>query len=83
MSDHRPLPRDGGRREGALPESGAWNIVSYLLAGMLGFGVPGYLLDRATGLGFLTPVGLLVGMAAALTIIWFRYGTDRSPDGPR
>ena len=65
------------RREGALPESAAWNITAGMLSGVLGFGLPAYLLARWTGWAWLTAVGLLVGMALALTIVWFRYGTYR------
>jgi ATP synthase protein I len=66
------------QRDGALEESRAWNVLAYLLSGVLGFGLPAWLLDRWLGTGWLTPVGLLAGMALALTTIWFRYGTDRS-----
>ncbi len=69
-----PSRPDGG----PLPESVAWNATSYLLSGLLGLGLPAWTLDRWLGWGWLTPVGLLAGMAAALYLIWFRYGTDRS-----
>ncbi|MFP5346394.1 MAG: AtpZ/AtpI family protein [Actinomycetes bacterium] len=69
----RPVP------QGPLPESRAWNAVSTMLSGLLGFGLPGYLADRWLGTnGVLTLLGLLLGMAGALTVIWFRYGTERS-----
>lgn len=70
--------RDDEYPEGALEESRAWNVVAYLMSGVLGFGLPGWLLDQWLGTGYWTLVGLLGGMAAALTLIWFRYGTDRS-----
>jgi F0F1-type ATP synthase assembly protein I len=69
---------DDEHREGALPESRAWNIISYLMAGLLGFGLPAWLLDQWLGTTWLTLVGLLVGMAVAMLVIWVRYGTDRS-----
>ena len=66
-------------RPGPLPESVAWNVVSTLMSGLLGFGVPGFLLDRWLGTDvWFTLVGLVLGMAAALTVVWFRYGTGRS-----
>jgi ATP synthase protein I len=79
-----PVPRDPDEpghpdyREGALPESQAWNIMAYLMSGLLGFGLPAWLLDQWLGTDWITLVGLLAGMAAAITVIWFRYGTDRS-----
>ena len=33
-------------RDGPVPESAAWNVLSYLLAGLLGFGLPAWLLDQ-------------------------------------
>lgn len=72
-------PRDPSRPFGGpLPESVAWNALSYLLSGLLGFALPAWLLATWTGWDWLVPVGLLTGMAAALTAIWFRYGTERS-----
>lgn len=61
-----------------LPESAAWNITATMMSGLLGFGLPAYLLGRWTGWEWLTAVGLLAGMALALTIVWFRYGTYRT-----
>ena len=64
--------------QGPLPESVAWGAVNTLISGLIGFGLPAWLLDRWLGTEWIVLVGLLVGMAAALTVIWFRYGTDRS-----
>lgn len=69
---------DSGRREGPLPEAAAWNLVSYLLAGVLAFGLPGWLLDRWLGTSWLVLVGGVLGAALAFVTIWVRYGTDRS-----
>lgn len=71
-----------GVSQGPLPESVAWGVVSTLMSGLLGFGVPAYLVDRWLGTDWIVLVGLLLGMAGALTIVWFRYGTDRSAAGP-
>lgn|GEM_PF-5417256 len=60
-----------------LPESAAWNITATMMSGLLGFGLPAYLLGRWSGWEWLTAVGLLAGMGLALTIVWFRYGTYR------
>lgn len=60
-----------------LPESSAWNITATMMSGLLGFGLPAYLLARWSGWEWLTAVGLLAGMGLALTIVWFRYGTYR------
>lgn len=78
MDTPRRWSDDDGRSEDGLAESQAWNITAYMMSGLLGFGLPAWLLDRWLGTGWITPVGLLAGMAAAFVIIWFRYGTDRS-----
>lgn len=67
---------------GPLPESVAWGAVNTLISGLIGFGLPGWLLDRWLGTNWIVMVGLLVGMTVALTIVWFRYGTDRSASSP-
>jgi thiol:disulfide interchange protein len=68
--------------KGPLPESVAWGAVNTLISGLIAFGLPGWLLDRKLGTDWIVLVGLLLGMAVALTVIWFRYGTDRSQTDP-
>ncbi len=63
---------------GGLPEAGAWHVLSLLLTGVLLFGGGAWLLGRWLGWPWLTPVGLALGTAAAVTSAWFRYGVDRS-----
>lgn len=72
-----PSPPPTTPPERGLPESAAWNITATMMSGLLGFGVPAYLLARWTGWEWVTGVGLVLGMALALTIVWFRYGTYR------
>jgi F0F1-type ATP synthase assembly protein I len=53
----------------------AWSIVSYLLSGMAVWGGAGWLLDRWAGLdAVFFPIGLIVGIAAALYIVYVRFG---------
>ncbi|SDQ73434.1 Putative F0F1-ATPase subunit Ca2+/Mg2+ transporter [Quadrisphaera sp. DSM 44207] len=63
---------------GGLPEAGAWHVMSLLLTGVLLFGGGGWLLGRWLEQPWPTPVGLVLGTAAAMTSVWFRYGVDRS-----
>jgi ATP synthase protein I len=63
---------------GGLPEAEAWHAMSSLLTGVLLYGGAGWLLQQWLGWAWLTPIGLAVGMAAAVTSVWFRYGVDRS-----
>lgn len=62
-----------------LPDSAGYGTLNLLISSLLLGGVPGYLLDRWLGTSFIVAIGLVLGMALALTIAWFRYGTGRSP----
>lgn len=81
-STRRPDYEALARREDPLPESAAWNIVSYLLAGLVGFGLPAWLLDRWLGTNWIVAIGIVVGTAVAMLTIWVRYGTGADIDGP-
>jgi F0F1-type ATP synthase assembly protein I len=51
----------------------AWSVTSYLLAGMLVWGGLGWLVDRWRGGGpVFLPIGVLVGVAAALYLVHVR-----------
>lgn len=83
MSDDHPTspgpsgPQDPDAGHPRLEESAAWSVVSYLISGPVLFGGIGWLLDHWLGTAFLVVVGLLVGMAASLYLVWFRYGTSK------
>jgi ATP synthase protein I len=64
----------------ASADSGAWDIVAYLLSGMLVWGGAGWLLDRWLGVNYFLLIGLLLGTGLALYIVYMRYG--RTPEPP-
>lgn len=74
--DKRPHPA----RFNAAAETGAWDIVAYLLSGMLLWGGAGWLLDRWLGITLFLPIGLLFGTGLALYLVYVRYG--RAPEPP-
>lgn len=49
-------------------------IIAYLLSGPALFGGLGWLLAQWLGTTFFLPVGILLGMALSLYVIWLRYG---------
>lgn len=51
-----------------------WSIVAYLLSGLLVWGGLGLLIDRLLGTGFFVLLGLLLGISAAMYLVWLRYG---------
>jgi ATP synthase protein I len=53
----------------------AWSIISTLISGMAVWGFVGWLIDRWTGHSALfLPIGVIVGVAAALYLIIVRIG---------
>jgi ATP synthase protein I len=69
---------DGGASGPGQPRrtdpSDGWTVLSYLISGLLLWGGVGWLLDRWLGTSFLLPTGLLVGITAALYLVYIRYG---------
>ncbi|GCD95164.1 MULTISPECIES: AtpZ/AtpI family protein [Embleya] len=56
-------------------DGAAWSSVGYLLSGMLIYGGIGWLIDRWTGHSALfLPIGLVVGIALALVLVFVRHG---------
>ncbi|HJV05531.1 MAG TPA: AtpZ/AtpI family protein [Actinomycetota bacterium] len=71
-----PRPHRGSAYEGI---GTAWNIIATLLAGMLVWGGLGWLADRWLDTGRLfTAIGLLVGTAGGIYLVYVRYGRDDS-----
>jgi F0F1-type ATP synthase assembly protein I len=70
------------RGQGGSPVAGqssaglstGWEIVSYLVAGMLAYGGIGWLVGRAVHIELLFPVGMAVGLAIALWWVIYHYG---------
>jgi F0F1-type ATP synthase assembly protein I len=67
--DLRPSNQQPGDMDRA-----AWSIVGYLVSGVGFWGGVGWLLDRWLHTSFLVLVGLLIGMAAAVYLIYQRFG---------
>lgn len=55
-----------------------WQITGYLVAGVVVYGVLGWLVDRWLGTRFLVAVGMLLGTGFAMYLIWRRL----NPAGP-
>lgn len=81
--------RDDRYRDRLGPVGGGEDIytgvLSRLLAGPAAFGLLGAGVDRWLDTGFALPVGLILGMATALYVIWLRYGMagNADPGAPR
>ncbi len=64
----------GNTLDGAAGLGTGWEVVSYLLAGMLAYGGIGWLVGRAVHMGLLFPVGMAAGLAIALGWVIYRHG---------
>ena len=62
------------RRDGPPEQNAGWIIFSYLLSGMLFYGVIGWLISRWTHVALIFPVGMLVGLVLAIVLILYKYG---------
>ncbi len=52
----------------------AWTVLAYLLSGLILWGGAGVLVDRWLGTSFAVLIGLLVGGASSLYLVYIRFG---------
>jgi F0F1-type ATP synthase assembly protein I len=62
------------RRSGPPPENAGWTIFSYLISGMLVYGLFGWLLATLTHVRLLIPLGAVAGLLVAIGGIVYKYG---------
>jgi len=66
-----PDPSDRSGRKG---ETDAWGAFGLMVSGVAVWGAAGWLLSEWLGSKVFLMLGLLLGMGAALYLVWFRYG---------
>jgi ATP synthase protein I len=67
--------RDPARRERRRVEDNAgWSIFSYLISGMVFYGLVGWLVAHFTHIAWLFPLGAVVGLILAIVLIVYKYG---------
>ena len=59
-------------REAQAPDP--WQAVSYMLSGLIVYGLVGYGLDRWLGTDFLVGVGIVIGTGLGVLMVWMRWG---------
>jgi F0F1-type ATP synthase assembly protein I len=78
----RPRPASPERR-GSGVETG-WAVIGTLISGMAVWGGVGWLLDRWLDTRVFAPVGIILGISAAIYLVVVRYGgVPSSEKGPR
>lgn len=53
-------------------ETDGWQILSYMLGGMILYGGIGWLVGKWTGISVLFPVGMILGIGLSIVLIVFR-----------
>lgn len=66
-------------RHDRAADTGAWDIVAYLLSGFVVWGGAGWLLDWWLGTSFLLPLGILLGGGLSTYAVYRRYGSFEPP----
>jgi ATP synthase protein I len=73
QSPGAPSPDDGPGAE----ENQGWSVFSYLIAGMVAYGLLGWLVAWLTHIPVLLPVGALVGLVFAIGGVVWKYGRQQ------
>jgi ATP synthase protein I len=64
---------DQAQEQQPARESDGWQILSYMLGGMLLYGTVGWLVSHWTGIAILFPVGMILGIGLSVAMIIFRF----------
>lgn len=68
------MSRDGSSQPQGAPTPDPWAAVSYLISGVGIYGGAGWLLDRWLGTTFFVMLGLLLGAALGVYVVYVRFG---------
>jgi F0F1-type ATP synthase assembly protein I len=79
--DSRPRPAVPAR-QGSGAETG-WMIIGTMISGMAVWGGAGWLLDQWSDMRVFFPVGIILGMAAAIYLVVARFGAVPPSSGGR
>ena len=71
------------RKAGSPGGDDPWAAFGYLVAGVLFYGVLGWLLSVWTGHSYWVPIGLLVGLALGMLLVFARYRFREEPGSGR
>jgi len=70
-----PSPASGQPPQAApVEENAGWSIFSYLIAGMVAYGLVGWLVAWLTHIPVLLPLGALLGLVFAIGGVVWKYG---------
>jgi ATP synthase protein I len=72
-SGGQPDQPDQAAEQRPVRESDGWQILSYMLGGMILYGTVGWLVSHWTGIAILFPVGMILGIGLSVAMIIFRF----------
>ena len=61
-------------RQGPVEDNAGWTIFSYLISGMVVYGLIGWLVAGLTHIAVLLPLGAIFGLVVAIVLIVLKYG---------
>jgi ATP synthase protein I len=65
--------RDPEQEPRIVRQSDGWQILSYMLGGMILYGGIGWLVSHFTGIAILFPIGMILGIGLSVAMIIFRF----------
>ncbi|MDP9823841.1 AtpZ/AtpI family protein [Nocardioides massiliensis] len=74
-------PDSGGPASPPSPDP--WQAFSYLVSGVLVYGLLGWLADRWLGTSYLVAIGIVVGAGFGVYMVVKRFGVQDAPPGSR
>lgn len=66
--------RDPSRSSSEQPTEDPWQAFSYIVSGVLLYGVLGWVADRLLGTSYLVAVGILLGAGLGVFLVLKRFG---------
>jgi ATP synthase protein I len=68
--------------DAGLTRGSGWDVVSYLIAGLLAYGGIGWVVAHFTHVSLFFPIGMLIGLAISTGWIVYKYGRPHQQGNP-
>jgi ATP synthase protein I len=68
--------------DAGLTRGSGWDVVSYLIAGLLAYGGIGWVVAHFTHVSLFFPIGMLIGLAISTGWIVYKYGRPHQLGNP-
>jgi ATP synthase protein I len=68
--------------DAGLTRGSGWDVLSYLIAGLLAYGGIGWVVAHFTHVSLFFPIGMLIGLAISTGWIVYKYGRPHQLGNP-